>query len=99
VAVPDGTPADVAATGRIIDIILAMNAAMESSSSAAVTEALASAALVDHQGQPRAACLFIDANLLAVHRAAKKIGLPTLVCHRLGNSVRKHKYRCIHFCV
>ncbi|CAD6226234.1 unnamed protein product [Miscanthus lutarioriparius] len=75
VAVPDGTPADVAATGRIIDIILAMNSAMESSSSAAVTEALASAALAD----PRAACLFIDANLLAVHRAARKIGLPTLV--------------------
>jgi hypothetical protein len=77
VAVPDGTPADVAATGRIIDIILAMNDAMESSSSAAVEEALASAAAL--ADQPRAACLFIDANLLAVHRAARKIGLPTLV--------------------
>ncbi|KAG0542275.1 hypothetical protein BDA96_02G089100 [Sorghum bicolor] len=80
VAVADGTPADVVATGRIIDIILAMNAAMEASS--AVEEALASAVLADEShssSHPRAACLFIDANLLAVHMAARKIGLPTLV--------------------
>lgn len=78
VPVPDGTPADVAASGRIIDIILAMNDAMEAST--AVTEALASVLAAD-KAQPRAAtaCLFIDANLLAVHKAARALGLPTLV--------------------
>lgn len=76
VAVPDGTPADVAATGRIIDIILAMNAAMEASP--AVGEALRASAVAG-QGRPRASCLFVDANLLAVHRAARALGLPTLV--------------------
>jgi hypothetical protein len=72
VAVPDGIPADVAATGSIISIILAMNAAMEASG--AVDDVLASV-LADEP----AACLFIDANLLAVQKAATALGLPTMV--------------------
>ncbi|XP_062186874.1 DIMBOA UDP-glucosyltransferase BX9-like [Phragmites australis] len=75
VSVPDGVPAEVAATGTIIDIIVAMNVAMEASP--AVGEALAS--VLADEGQPRAACLFIDANLLAVQKAAAALGLPTLV--------------------
>lgn len=75
VPVPDGIPADVAASGSIISIILAMNAAMEASG--AVRDVLASVLADD--GQPPAACLFIDANLLAVQKAAAALGLPTLV--------------------
>ncbi|KAF7052606.1 hypothetical protein CFC21_060685 [Triticum aestivum] len=75
VAVPDGVPADVAASGSIIPIILAMNAAMEASP--AVRDVLASVLADD--GQPPAACLFIDANLLAVQKAASALGLPTMV--------------------
>ncbi|XP_044984052.1 DIMBOA UDP-glucosyltransferase BX9-like [Hordeum vulgare subsp. vulgare] len=75
VAVPDGIPADVAASGSIIPIILAMNAAMEASS--AVHDVLASVLADD--GQPPAACMFIDANLLAVQKAASALGLPTMV--------------------
>ncbi|KAL6897253.1 hypothetical protein ACP4OV_006949 [Aristida adscensionis] len=74
VAVPDGIPADVAAAGSIIEIILAMNAAMEASP--AVGEVLAS---VLAAGDDRVACLFIDANLLAVQKAAAALGLPTIV--------------------
>uniref|UniRef100_A0ACD5WFN9 Uncharacterized protein n=1 Tax=Avena sativa TaxID=4498 RepID=A0ACD5WFN9_AVESA len=73
VAVPDGIPADVAASGSIISIILAMNAAMEASG--AVHDVLASV-LADG---PAAACLFIDANLLAVQKVAAALGLPTMV--------------------
>ncbi|CAL5066274.1 unnamed protein product [Urochloa decumbens] len=68
VPVPDGVPADVAAEGKIIDVILAMNAA--------VHDALASALAEEDGG---AACLVIDANLLAVQRVAREIGLPTVV--------------------
>uniref|UniRef100_A0A0A9AP43 UDP-glycosyltransferases domain-containing protein n=1 Tax=Arundo donax TaxID=35708 RepID=A0A0A9AP43_ARUDO len=75
VPVPDGVPAGVAAEGKIIDVILAMNAAMEAST--AVDEVLAS--VIADERQPRAACLFIDANLLAVQKAAARLGLPTLV--------------------
>lgn len=75
VSVPDGVPADVAASGNIITIILAMNAAMEVSSS--VRNVLAS--VLADEGQHPAACLFIDANLLAVQKAAVGLGLPTLV--------------------
>ena len=78
-------PADVAAAGRIIDVILAMNAAMEASP-APVRAALVSAMEAEDQeaaegeGEPRAAaCLFIDGNLLAVQRVAAGLGLPTLV--------------------
>ncbi|PUZ69044.1 hypothetical protein GQ55_2G077200 [Panicum hallii var. hallii] len=86
VEVPDGVPADVAAAGRIIDVILAMNAAMEASP-AGVRAALASAMLAggeeeqEAERRPRgaAACLFIDGNLLAVQRVAAALGLPTLV--------------------
>ncbi|XP_062186387.1 DIMBOA UDP-glucosyltransferase BX9-like [Phragmites australis] len=75
VSVPDGVPAEVAATGNPIEIILAMNAAMEAST--AVGEVLAS--VLADEGQPRAACLFIDAHLRAVQEAAAGLGLPTLV--------------------
>ena len=80
VEVPDGVPADVAAAGRIIDVILAMNAAMEASP-ALVRAALASALEAEDQGaaEGAAACLFIDGNLLAVQRVAAGLGLPTLV--------------------
>ncbi|CAL5079416.1 unnamed protein product [Urochloa decumbens] len=77
VPVPDGMPADVAAAGRIIDVILAMNAAMEASP-AAVRDALASALAEDGEDNG-AACLVIDANLLAVQRVAREIGLITVV--------------------
>ncbi|KAK1608237.1 hypothetical protein QYE76_031910 [Lolium multiflorum] len=75
VAVPDGIPADVAASGSVISIILAMNAAMEEPGP--VRDALAS--VLGEKGKPTAACLFIDANLLAVQKAATALGLPTMV--------------------
>ncbi|KAJ1288708.1 hypothetical protein BS78_02G109000 [Paspalum vaginatum] len=75
VEVPDGTPAEVAAKGGVMDIILAMNAAMEAST--AVRDALAS--VVADEGQPRVSCIFTDANLLAVQKAAAALGLPTMV--------------------
>jgi hypothetical protein len=78
VEVPDGVPADVAATGRIIDVILAINAAMEASPSP-VRAALASALAAELEAPVGAACLVIDANLLAVQRAAEELGLPTVV--------------------
>ncbi|CAM0870717.1 unnamed protein product [Alopecurus aequalis] len=74
VPVPDGIPADVAASGSIISIILAMNAAMEASG--AVRDVLAS---VLAEEPTAVACLFIDANLLAVQKAAAALGLPTVV--------------------
>ncbi|WVZ62528.1 hypothetical protein U9M48_012267 [Paspalum notatum var. saurae] len=76
VEVPDGTPAEVAAKGGIIDVILAMNAAMEAST--AVRDVLASV-VADDEGQPRVSCLFTDSNLLAVQKAAAAVGLPTMV--------------------
>ncbi|TVU39845.1 hypothetical protein EJB05_13287, partial [Eragrostis curvula] len=77
VPVPDGVPAEVAAAkkGNIIDIILAMNEAMEAST--AVDEVLAS--VMADETRPRPACMFIDGNLLAVQKAAARLGLPTLV--------------------
>ncbi|TVU39931.1 hypothetical protein EJB05_13375 [Eragrostis curvula] len=77
VSVADGIPADVAASksGNIIDIILAMNEAMEAST--AVDEVLAS--VMADEARPRPACLFLDGNLLAVQKAAVRLGLPTLV--------------------
>jgi hypothetical protein len=74
VSVPDGIPADVDA-GNIIDVILAMNEAMEAST--AVDEVLASVMADD--ACPPPACLFIDGNMLAVQKAAARLGLPTLV--------------------
>ncbi|KAL6650406.1 hypothetical protein ACP70R_009331 [Stipagrostis hirtigluma subsp. patula] len=76
VPVRDGVPADVAASRNINSIVLAMNEAMEAS--ADLREALA-AALAGDEGQPLATCLVIDANLVAVQRAAAGLGLPTLV--------------------
>nr|CAB3456160.1 unnamed protein product [Digitaria exilis] len=81
VEVPDGVPPEVAGEGKILDVILAMNAAMEASP-AAVRDALATAALAGADEDDRdagAACLFIDANLLAAHKVAAALGLPTMV--------------------
>nr|CAB3483535.1 unnamed protein product [Digitaria exilis] len=85
VEVPDGVPADVAAAGRIIDVILAMNAAMEAAP-AVVRAALALSAMIAEEEEddneaapPRAACLVIDAHLLAVQRVAEELKLPTIV--------------------
>ncbi|KAL6638993.1 hypothetical protein ACP70R_022723 [Stipagrostis hirtigluma subsp. patula] len=77
VPVDDGVPGDVATSGNVIAVIDAMNAAMEANESAAVREVLATVLADD--GQPPAACIVIDANLLAVPRAAAAFGLPTLV--------------------
>ncbi|KAG8081096.1 hypothetical protein GUJ93_ZPchr0007g3540 [Zizania palustris] len=79
--VPDGVPPDVAAAGSIAEIIHAMNAAMEGESSptwTSVRDVLASVVAADEE-KPPAACLIIDANLLAVQKAAASLGLPTLV--------------------
>ncbi|KAL5197707.1 hypothetical protein ABZP36_001219 [Zizania latifolia] len=79
--VPDGVPPDVAAAGSIVEIIHAMNAAMEGESSptsTSVRDVLASLVAAD-EGKPPVACLIIDANLLAVQKAAASLGLPTLV--------------------
>ncbi|TVU39941.1 hypothetical protein EJB05_13385, partial [Eragrostis curvula] len=77
VPVPDGVPADVAASGNVIAIIEAMNAAMEANGSAALRDILQS--VLGDQGQPPAACIIFDANLLAVPTASAALGLPTLV--------------------
>uniref|UniRef100_A0A0D9WX48 UDP-glycosyltransferases domain-containing protein n=2 Tax=Leersia perrieri TaxID=77586 RepID=A0A0D9WX48_9ORYZ len=92
VKVPDGVPAAVAASGRVSEIILTMNAAMERDGEGAlspsVREVLASVVATE-EGQPPVACLVIDAHLLAVQKAAAAVGIPTLVlrtgsaaCHR-----------------
>ena len=79
VPVPAGVPAGVAASGDVIGILDAMNAAMEASP-APVRTALASAMLAGGDKEAgAAACLFIDGNLLAVQRVAAGLGLPTLV--------------------
>ncbi|TVU39886.1 hypothetical protein EJB05_13330, partial [Eragrostis curvula] len=77
VPVPDGVPADVAESGNVIAIIEAMNAAMEANGSAALRDILQS--VLGDQGQPPAACIIFDANLLAVPIASAALGLPTLV--------------------
>lgn len=77
VPVPDGVPAHVAARGNVIDIIEAMNAAMEADGSGPVRAVLES--VVADVEQPPAACIVFDANLLAVPRAASAVGLRTLV--------------------
>ncbi|CAM0907592.1 unnamed protein product [Alopecurus aequalis] len=75
VPVDDGIPADVAASGNIFSIMLAMNAAMEASG--AVRDVLAS--VLADELQPPVTCLFVDANLNAAQKAAAALGLPTLV--------------------
>ncbi|OEL21396.1 DIMBOA UDP-glucosyltransferase BX9 [Dichanthelium oligosanthes] len=77
VPVPDGVPDDVAASGNVIDILGAMNTAMEAQGSGAVRGVLESV-LADEDQQP-VACIVLDANLLAVPRAAEAVGLKTLV--------------------
>ncbi|CAN6203487.1 unnamed protein product [Urochloa humidicola] len=77
VAVPDGVPGDVAASGNVIDILDAMNAAMEAEDSAALRGVLAS--VIADGEQPPVACIVFDSNLLAVPRAAAAVGLKTLV--------------------
>ena len=78
VPVPDGVPAGVAASGDVIGILDAMNAAMEAQESAALRGVLESV-LADEEEKPHAACIVFDANLLAVPRAAVAVGLKTLV--------------------
>ena len=77
VSVPDGISKEVAATGNVISIILALNAAMEASG---VVRDVLAAVLADEP----AACLFIDANFLAVQKAAAALGLPTMVLRTGG---------------
>ncbi|TVU39940.1 hypothetical protein EJB05_13384, partial [Eragrostis curvula] len=77
VPVLDGIPAEVAASGDVIAIIEAMNASMEVNESAALRDVIES--VLAEQGQPPAACIIYDANLLAVPTAAAALGLPTLV--------------------
>ncbi|CAD6220536.1 unnamed protein product [Miscanthus lutarioriparius] len=77
VPVLDGVPAHVAASGNVIDIIEAMNAAMEADGAAALRAVLES--VVADEARPPAACIVFDANLLAVPRAAEAVGLRTLV--------------------
>jgi hypothetical protein len=77
VPVPDGVPAHVAASGNVIDIIEAMNAAMEADGAVALRAVLES--VVADEARPRAACIVFDANLLAVPSAAAAVGLRTLV--------------------
>ncbi|BAT00772.1 Os07g0241600 [Oryza sativa Japonica Group] len=85
VEVADGIPPDVAARGRVAEIILAMNAAMEATedesgaaSPSNIREVLASVVAAG-EGQPSVACLVIDSHLLAVQKAAAGLGIPTLV--------------------
>ncbi|CAL5089528.1 unnamed protein product [Urochloa decumbens] len=77
VPVPDGVPGDVAASGDVIGILNAMNAAMEAEDSAALRGVLAS--VIDDEEQPPVACIVFDSNLLAVPRAAAAVGVKTLV--------------------
>ncbi|WVZ62532.1 hypothetical protein U9M48_012271 [Paspalum notatum var. saurae] len=77
VPVPDGVPRDVAASGDVIAIIGAMNAAMEAEGAAALRAVLL--AVLADEAQPPAACIVFDANLLAVPAAAAVVGLRTLV--------------------
>lgn len=76
VAVPDGVPADVVASGNVVSMIVAMNTAMEASM--AFRDVLAAESVLAGEGKPRAACLFIDSNLFGAQKAAGELGLPTL---------------------
>lgn len=76
VAVPDGVPADVVASGNVVSMIVAMNTAMEAS--VAFRDVLATESVLAGEGKPRAACLFIDSNLFGAQKAAGELGLPTL---------------------
>ncbi|EAZ03338.1 hypothetical protein OsI_25480 [Oryza sativa Indica Group] len=79
--VPDGIPPDVAANGNIVDIIVALNVAMDGGeSSPSFRDVLASVVAADDEGRkPRASCLIIDGNLMAAQKTAAELGLPTLV--------------------
>jgi hypothetical protein len=86
VAVPDAISDAIAATDDGgADRVLAMNAAVEASALAeGVRDALASLLLrlgEAEEGEPRLACLIVDATLTAVQKAAAGLGLPTLVLH------------------
>ncbi|CAN6180396.1 unnamed protein product [Urochloa humidicola] len=64
-----------------MDRVLAMNSAAEAPALAeSVRVALASMPRAD-EGEPRLACLVIDATLTAVQEAAARLGVPTLVLH------------------
>ncbi|CAN6203493.1 unnamed protein product [Urochloa humidicola] len=87
-AVPDAISGAAAAATEdgSMDRALAMNAAVEAPALAeSVRDALASMLRSpeeeEEEGEPRLACLVIDATLTAVQEAAAGLGLPTLVLH------------------
>ncbi|CAN6222835.1 unnamed protein product [Urochloa humidicola] len=64
-----------------MDRVLGMNSAVEAPALAeSVRVALASMLRAD-EGEPRLACLVIDATLTAVQEAAARLGVPTIVLH------------------
>ena len=69
----------VAVPDAILDRVLAMNAAVEAPALAEGVRAVLASML--RSGEPRLACLVIDATLTAVQKAAAGLGLPTLVRH------------------
>ncbi|KAF8690545.1 hypothetical protein HU200_040907 [Digitaria exilis] len=85
VSVPDAIADAVAATANGgADRVAAMNAAVEAPGLAeGVRDALASLMRLGEEegGEPRLACLVIDATLTAAQKAASGLGLPTLVLH------------------
>nr|CAB3456166.1 unnamed protein product [Digitaria exilis] len=85
VSVPDAIADAVAATANSgVDRVAAMNAAVEAPGLAiGVRDALASLMRLeeDDGGEPRLACLVIDATQTAAQKAAAGLGLPTLVLH------------------
>ncbi|CAN6213622.1 unnamed protein product [Urochloa humidicola] len=85
ITVPDAISEATAATeDGSMDKALAMNAAVEAPALVEnVRDALASMLRAGEQeeGEPRLACLVIDATLTAVQEAAAGLGLPTLVLH------------------
>lgn len=89
VAVPDGMPD---ASKDSIAKILAMNTAMEASG--CIRDALAPVLSTE----PRSACLVIDSTLSAAQKAAKQLGLPTLVLHTSSASCTRlfRSYPMLH---
>ncbi|CAL5089227.1 unnamed protein product [Urochloa decumbens] len=78
VPVPVSLPESVVAGNDGNTKVFDLNAAMDASGSV-VRDALAS--LLNKPGEPRLACLIVDAALPAVQKAAAEIGLPWLVLH------------------
>jgi hypothetical protein len=81
VPVPNSVPAELAASGNphALDVLFAMNAAMEAEDSAALRGVLSS--VIGDERQPPVACIVFDATLLAVPKAARALGIPMLALH------------------